>query len=45
MLLKIVGFRLGVLKYVVCLCKRCDGSCVSGCNVRCGSVGDRIWKV
>ena len=25
MLIKIVGFSLGVLKYVVCLCKECDG--------------------
>ena len=23
-----VFFSLGVLKYVVCLCKRCDGCCV-----------------
>ena len=28
LLLKIVFFSLGVLKYVVCLCKGCDGSCV-----------------
>ena len=27
-LLKILGFSLRVLKYVVCLCKRCDGCCV-----------------
>ena len=27
-LLKIVFFSLGVLKYVVCLCKGCDGCCV-----------------
>ena len=27
-LLNIVFFSLGVLKYVVCLCKRCDGCCV-----------------
>ena len=27
-LLKIVFFSLGVLKYVVCLCRGCDGCCV-----------------
>ena len=27
-LLKIVFFSLGVLKYIVCLCKGCDGCCV-----------------
>ena len=27
-LLKILFFSLGVLKYVVCLCKGCDGCCV-----------------
>ena len=30
-LLKIVVFRLGVLKYIVCLCKGCDGCCVFVC--------------
>ena len=27
-LLKIVFLSLGVLKYVVCLCKGCDGGCI-----------------
>ena len=27
-LLKIVFFNLGMLKYVLCLCKGCDGCCV-----------------
>ena len=27
-LLKIVFFSLGVLKYIVCLCRECDGCCV-----------------
>ena len=27
-LLKIVFFSLSVLKYVVCVCKECDGCCV-----------------
>ena len=27
-IINIVGFSLGVLKYVVCLCKGCDGCCV-----------------
>ena len=27
-LLKKVGFEPGVLKYVVCVCKGCDGCCV-----------------
>ena len=31
LLLKIVCFSLGVLKYVVCLCKGCDG-CFLYCN-------------
>ena len=32
-LLKIVDFvSLGELKYVVCLCKGCDGCCVFGFN-------------
>ena len=32
-------FSLGVLKYVVCLCRGCDGCCVFVCIVRCGAVG------
>ena len=43
-LLKIVFFKsLGVLKYVVCLCRGCDGCCV--CIVRRGAVGARVWGV
>ena len=34
-------FSLGVLKYVVCLCRGCDGCCV--CIVRRGAVGARVW--
>ena len=37
-LLKIVFFSLGVLKYIVCLCKGCDG------NHR-GAVGTCVWEV
>ena len=33
-------FSLGVLKYVVCLCRGCDG-----CIVRRRSVGARVWGV
>ena len=37
---------LGVLKYVVCLCKGCDGCCVfSVCIVMHGAVGARVWEV
>ena len=43
-LLKIVIFSLGVLKYVVCLCKGCDGCCVFCIETR-GAVGDRVWEV
>ena len=35
----------GVLKYVVCLCKGCDGCCVFVCIVRRGAVGARVWGV
>ena len=46
-LLKIVFFSLGVLKYVVCLCRRCDGCCVFCLN--CVAVrrltGDLIKKL
>ena len=37
------GFSLGVLKYVVCLCRACDGCCVS--CLYCGAVGARVWGV
>ena len=39
----IVFFSLGVLKYVVCLCKGCDG-CFA-CIVTCGTVGVCVWEV
>ena len=39
-------FCLGVLKYVVCLCKECHVDVVfSVCIVRCGAVGARVWEV
>ena len=38
-------FSLGVLKYVVCLCKGCDGWCVFVYIVRRGAVGARVWEV
>ena len=34
-----VFFSLGVLKYVVCLCRGCV------CMVRRGAVGARVWGV
>ena len=35
-----------MLKYVVvCLCRGCDGCCVSVCIVTCGAVGARVWGV
>ena len=37
------GFSLGVLKYVVCLCKGCDGCCVFCLD--CGAVGARVCEV
>ena len=40
-----VFFSLGVLKYVVCLCKGCDGCCVFVCIVTHGAVGDGVWEV
>ena len=42
-----VFYSLGVLKYVVCLCRGCDGCCVffSVCIVRRGAVGARVWGV
>ena len=36
-------FILGVLKYVVCLCRGCDGCSV--CIVRRGAVGARVCGV
>ena len=40
------GFlSLGVLKYVVCLCKGCDGCCVFVCILTRGAVGARVWEV
>ena len=40
------GFlSLGVLKYVVCLCRGCDGCCVFVCIVRRGAIGARVWGV
>ena len=38
-------FSLGVLKYVVCLCKGCDGCYVFACIVTRGAVGARVWEV
>ena len=38
-----VFFSLGVLKYVVCLCKGCDGCCVF--CLYCGAVGARVWEI
>ena len=42
-----VFFSLGVLKYVVCLCRRCDVMDVvfSVCIVSRGAVGARVWGV
>ena len=34
-----------MLKYVVCLCRGCDGCCVFVCIMRCGAVGARVWGV
>ena len=40
-------FSLGVLKYVVCLCRGCDVMDVvfSVCIVRRGAIGARVWGV
>ena len=38
-------FSLGLLKYVVCLCKGCDECCVCVCIVTRGAVGARVWEV
>ena len=35
-------FNLGVLRYVVCLCKGYYGCCVSACIVRRGVVAARV---
>ena len=43
-LLKIVFLSIGVLKYVVCLCKGCDGCCVFVCIVTRGAVGACAWE-
>ena len=40
---KYSSFSLGVLKYVVCLCKGCYRCCV--CSVKRRAVGARIWEV
>ena len=40
-----VFFSLGVLKYVVCLYKGCDGCCVFVCIVSRGAVGAPVWEV
>ena len=44
-LLKIVLFSLGVLKYVVCLCRDVMDVGFSVCIVRLGAVGARVWGV
>ena len=45
-MLKIVSFfSLGVLKYVVSLCKGYDGCWVFVCIVARGAVGARVWGV
>ena len=38
-----VFFSLGVLRYVVCLCKGCDRCCVF--CLYCEAVGARVWEV
>ena len=38
-------FSLGVLKYVVCLCKGCGGCWVFVCIVTRGAVGARVCEV
>ena len=37
-------FSLGVLKYVACLCKGCDGYYVFVCIVTRGAVVARVWE-
>ena len=41
----IVFFCLRVLKYVVCLCKGCDGCCVFVFIVTRGAICAHVWKV
>ena len=38
-------FSLGVVKYVVCLCRGCDRCCVFCLIVRRGAAGARVWEV
>ena len=38
-------FSLGVLKYVVCLCRDVMDVVFSVCIVRRGAVGARVWGV
>ena len=40
-----VFFSLGVLKYVVCLCKGWMDVVFYVCIVTCGAVGARVWEV
>ena len=40
-----VFFSLGVLKYVVCLCRGCDGCCVFFLCCDGVAVGARVWGV
>ena len=37
-------FSLGVLKHIVCLCKKCDGCCVFVCIVTRGAACARVWE-
>ena len=43
----VVIYSIGVLKYIVCLCRGCDGCCVFClyCIVRCGAEGAREIEV
>ena len=45
--LKIVFFSAleFYMKYAVCLCKGCDGCCVSVCIVTHGAVCANVWEV
>ena len=36
---------LVVLRYIVCLCRGCDGFVFSVCIVKRGAVGARVWEV
>ena len=45
-LLKIVFFSsLGVVKYVLYLCRGCDGCCVFCLKCEAGAAGARVWEV